>query len=104
MAALKAGCDIQLSTASMRAWMPRALEPLGVIISVESRDEFEGRFPSLSTTGVVVRDTAATVNTLQRAAHCHLSLSDEPVLANGRLELIHCLREVVTTRRTSAGN
>lgn len=104
MAALKAGCDIQLSTASMRAWMPRALEPLGVIISVESRDEFEGRFPSLATTGVVVRDTAATLNTLQRAANCRLSLCAEPVLANGRLELLRCLREVVTTRRTSPGN
>lgn len=101
MAALKAGCDIQLSTASMRAWMPRALEPLGVIIAVESRDEFEGHFPSLATTGVVVRDTAATANTLQRAAQCRLALCYEPVLANGRLELIHCLREVVTTRRTS---
>ncbi len=102
MAALKAGCDIQLSTASMRAWMPRALEPLGVIISVESRDEFEGRFPSLATTGVVVRDTAATINTLQRAAHCRLALCAEPVLANGRLELLRCLREVVTTKRLSA--
>ncbi|MBO5684467.1 MAG: proline dehydrogenase family protein [Akkermansia sp.] len=99
MAALKAGCDIQLSTASMRAWMPRALEPLGVIISVETRDEFEGRFPSLATTGVMVRDTAATINTMQRAAQCRLALCAEPVLANGRLELLHCLREVVTTRR-----
>ena len=99
MAALKAGCDIQLSTASMRAWMPRALEPLGVIISVESRDEFEGRFPSLATTGVYVRDTAATVNTQQRAARCRLGLCAEPVLANGRLELLHCLREVITTQR-----
>lgn len=104
MAALKAGCDIQLSTASMRAWMPRALEPLGVIIAVESRDEFEGHFPSLAATGVVVRDTAATVNTLQRAAQCRLALCYEPVLANGRLELIHCLREVVTTRRTVTRN
>lgn len=104
MAALKAGCDIQLSTASMRAWMPRALEPLGVIISVESRDEYESRFPSLSTTGVVVRDTAATINTMQRAAHCSLALNAEPVLANGRLELIHCLREVVTTKRVSTAN
>ena len=102
MAALKAGCDIQLSTASMRAWMPRALEPLGVIISVETRDEFEGRFPSMASTGVVVRDTAATINTMQRATQCHLSLCAEPVLANGRLELLRCLREVVTTRSTSA--
>ncbi len=104
MAALKAGCDIQLSTASMRAWMPRALEPLGVIISVETRDEFEGRFPSLATTGVMVRDTAATLNTMQRAAQCHLSLCAEPVLANGRLELLRYLREIVTTRRTEANN
>ena len=104
MAALKAGCDIQLSTASMRPWMPRALEPLGVIISVESRGEFEGRFPSLATTGVFVRDTAATITTLQRAAHCRLTLCAEPVLANGRLELLHCLREVVTTRCSSTGN
>ena len=103
MAGLKVGCDIQLSTASMRPWMPRALEPLGVIISVESRDEFEGRFPSLATTGVYVRDTAATINTLQRAAHCRLGLCAEPVLANGRLELLHCLREVITTRRTTNG-
>ena len=101
MAALKAGCDIQLSTASMRAWMPRALEPLGVIISVESRDEFESRFPSLATTGVFVRDTAATINTLQKAARCRLALCAEPVLANGRIELLRCLREVVTTQRTT---
>lgn len=104
MAAIKAGCDIQLSTASMRAWMPRALEPLGVIISVESRDEFEGRFPSLATTGVVVRDTAATMTTMQRAAHCHLALNTAPVLANGRLELLHSMREIVTTKRSSTGN
>lgn len=102
MAALKAGCDIQLSTASMRAWMPRALEPLGVIIAVESRDEFESHFPSMATSGTMVRDTAATVTTLQRAAQCRLSLCAEPVLANGRIELLRCLREVITTQLISA--
>ena len=101
MAALKAGCDIHLSTASMRAWMPRALEPLGVIIAVESRDEFEGHFPAMATSGTMVRDTAATVTTLQRAAQCRLALCSEPVLANGRLELLRCLREVVTTQRAT---
>lgn len=104
MAALKAGCDIQLSTASMRAWMPRALEPLGVIITVESRDEFENRFPSLATTGVYVRDTAATTHTMERAARCKLSLCVDSVLANGRLELLRCLREVIVTQRRSTGN
>ena len=103
MAALKAGCDIQLSTASMRAWMPRALEPLGVIISVENRDEYESRFPSLATTGVMVRDTAATVSTMQHAARCRLAICADPVLANGRLELPRCLREVVTTKYTAPG-
>ena len=102
MAALKAGCDIHLSTASMRAWMPRALEPLGVIIAVESRDEFEGHFPSMATSGTMVRDTAATVTTLQRAAQCRLALCAEPVLANGRIELLRCLREVVTSQRASS--
>ncbi len=101
MAALKAGCDIQLSTASMRAWMPRALEPLGVIIAVESRDEYEGHFPAMATSGTMVRDTAATVTTLQRAAQCRLSLCAEPVLANGRIEMLRCLREVVTTQRVT---
>ena len=100
MAALKAGCDIQLSTASMRPWMPRALEPLGVIITVENREVFESRFASMAATGVFVRDTSATMDTLQRAARCRLGLSSAPVLANGRLELLHCLREVVTTQRT----
>ncbi len=104
MAALKAGCDIQLSTASMRAWMPRALEPLGVVITVESRDEYESRFPAMATTGMSVRDTAATVTTRKRAANCRLSFCAEPVLANARLELLHCLREVVTTRRRTTKN
>lgn len=104
MAALKAGCDIQLSTANMRPWMPRALEPLGIIIAVESRDEFEGHFPSMAASGTLVRDTAATVTTLQRAAQCHLALCTDPVLANGRLELLHCLREVVTTQRILTKN
>ncbi|MBR2144076.1 MAG: hypothetical protein IJ956_00970, partial [Akkermansia sp.] len=104
MAALKAGCDIQLSTASMRAWMPRALEPLGVIIAVESRDEFEGHFPAMATSGTMVRDTAATVTTMQRAAQCRLALCAEPVLANGRIELLRCLREVVTTQRSLTRN
>lgn len=101
MAALKAGCDVQLSTAAMRPWMPRALEPLGVIIGVESREEFESRFSAMATTGTHVRDTAATDTTLRRAANCRVNLCAESVLANGRLELLRCMREVVLSTKKS---
>lgn len=101
MAALKAGCHVQLSTATLRAWMPRCLEQLGVPIHVESRQEFESRFAALASDGVWVRDTAATEQTLAAAAACNLRLSNADILANGRLELLHYLREQVVTRCTA---
>lgn len=98
MAALKAGCPLQLSTAVLRAWMPRALEPLGVNIIIENREEFENRFPSLAADGFRVRDTAATATTVRTAAAARLQLSSDSVLANARLELLHNLRERICTR------
>lgn len=99
MAALKAGCDIELSAVTMRAWMPRALEHLGVRITIENRQEFEERFAALSAAGVRVRDVAATETTVAAAAQHHLPLMTAPMLANGRLELLHYLQEQVTARR-----
>lgn len=98
MAALKAGCPLQLSTAALRAWMPRALEHLGVNIIVENREEFENRFAALAAEGFRVRDIAATATTRAAASACRLQLCSESVLANGRLELLHYLRERITTR------
>ncbi len=102
MAALTAGCELQLSTAALRAWMPLALEPLGISIRVEPREEFETRFPELAGRGICVRDSAATESTLQQAVAAGLRLCTNSVLANGRLELLHCLRECVTCRHEVA--
>lgn len=99
MGALKAGCRVQLSTATLRAWMPRALEPLGVDIIVEGREEFENRFSALASDGIHVRDVAASASTTGAAADCRLKLCSDSILANARLELLHYLRERVTTRR-----
>ncbi len=98
MAALTAGSDVQVSSATLRAWMPHALEPLGIKVCVESREEFESRFRELAARGYSLRDTAATVETRHLAAAARASLCTDPVLANGRLELLHCLREVVVCR------
>ncbi len=98
MAALTAGSELQLSTASLRAWMPRTLDPLGITVTVEPREEYEARFPEYASRGVVVRDTAATERTRRNAQAAGVLLCTESVLANGRLELLHYVREVVTCR------
>lgn len=101
MAALKAGCSVQLSTATMRPWMPRTLQELGVPTRVENREEFEYRFPSLAADGIVVRDPAASDAAASVAAACGLRLSRASIMANGRLELLQCLQEHTITRRTN---
>lgn len=101
MAALKAGCTVQLSTATMRPWMPRTLQELGVPARVENREEFEYRFPALAAEGVVVRDPAASDTAASIAIACGLQLSRASVLANGRLELLQCLQEHTITRCTN---
>lgn len=99
MAALRAGSSMQLSTATMRPWMPRTLQELGVPVRVESREEFEYRFPSMAADGIIVRDPAATDAAVSVAEACGLRLSRASVLANGRLELLQFLREHTLTRR-----
>lgn len=101
MAALKAGCTIQISTATLRPWMPRTLQELGVPARVENREEFEYRFPSLAADGITVRDPAAGDSAVSIAVACGLRLSRASILANGRLELLQCLRERTLTRRTN---
>lgn len=99
MAALKAGCEIKISTVALRAWMPRTLEHLGVLIEEEKRSEFESRFPSLAAAGIRVRDVGATDATRAAAAACRLDLCSSPALANARLEFLRCMREQVISRR-----
>ncbi len=99
LAALTAGSELQLSSASLRAWMPRAFDPLGISVTVEPREDFEARFPALAARGICVRDTAATDATRRAAAAAGLQLCTASILANGRLELLHYLRECVVCRK-----
>lgn len=102
MAALKAGSQAEISIPAARPWMPRLLPGLAVTLHEESREEYLTRFPALAAAGCLVRDPAATPATCAAAAAAGLHLSQDAVLANGRLELLHCLREqATTTRRTT---
>ena len=100
MAALAAGCPLQLSTATMRPWMQNMLYPIGVDITVETRQAYECRLPALAQLGFrVLRDPAATDSTRTAAAACGLELITRRAAANGRAELPCCVQELVTTRR-----
>ena len=101
MAALAAGCRVQLSTATLRPWMQNMLYPEGVEIAVETRGTFEGRFATLAGQGICVRDPAATEETRRTAGVCRLELITRPVTSNGRSELLCCTQEQVVTRRGS---
>lgn len=101
MAALRAGCDVQVSCDEARPWMLRVLAPLGVILREESRGAYEARFAELALNGVHVRDIAATPETLNLAAEHRLPVCTADVVANGRIELLNCLREQVITHRTA---
>ncbi|MCQ2365004.1 MAG: bifunctional proline dehydrogenase/L-glutamate gamma-semialdehyde dehydrogenase [Akkermansia sp.] len=98
MAALQAGCALTVSTPTMRPWMPRTLEPLGVPVVLENREQYENRFAALAADGTTVRDTAATEATLALAAEHHLRLCRASVLANARLELTRCTQAEITTQ------
>lgn len=100
MASLRAGCRVQLSTATTRPWMTRTLQELGVPMVVEERRNYERRFPALAADGITVRDPAADDAAASVAEACGLRLCRASILANGRLELLHCMQEHTITRRT----
>jgi len=100
MAALKAGSPIEISISETRPWMSRTLPALSATLREESRDEFVSRFPALAKEGRFVRDCGASRETMSAAAACGLHLSSAPILANGRLELLHYLQEKTETTRT----
>lgn len=103
MAALRAGCSVRLSTPGMRPWMHGALSAQpGVELVQESRQEFEQQFPHLAAEGYSVRFPGAPMSTCNAAAACGLEINTRPALANGRLELLNCMAEHVTTRRSAA--
>ena len=91
MAAMQAGCRVQISAAAARPWVVTFAEQYNVPLTVESRSAFEADFHALAAAGVTVRDPAAQEDTLARAAEAGLPLITQSVLANGRLELLNVL-------------
>ena len=59
--------------------------------------DFLKRLPTMAAEGIPVRDTAATDEDMAVAAACGLQINRAPVVGNGRIELLHCLREQYTT-------
>lgn len=97
MAAMQAGCRVQISAAAERSWLVAFAEQYSVALTIEKRDAFEADFPALAAAGVTVRDPAALDDTLARAAAARLPLITDSILANGRIELLHCTREQLCT-------
>lgn len=102
MAAMQAGCSVQLSLEAPRSWVALFAEQHGVSLSVESRADYEAAFPTLASLGAVVRDPAAPESTLAAAAAAGVPINTASVLANGRLELLNCLGERLLMQRTEA--
>ena len=104
MTALKAGCDVDLSLDAARIWAAGRLEPLGVHLHIESRDDLVARLSSGAVIAKRLRDPAATDSTRVAAAAAGVALCDAPVLANGRVELQRVCRErYMTIREARAG-
>lgn len=93
MVGLKAGSAVELSMSDKRPWAEGRLEPLGVKLSIESREKFEERLPSIAQNVTRLRDIAANVKTREIAKAAGIKLSDAPVMANGRIELLRVCRE-----------
>ncbi|MFI3243154.1 MAG: proline dehydrogenase family protein [Akkermansia sp.] len=93
MVGLKAGSGVELSMSDKRNWAEGRLEPLGVKLTIESRKKYEERLPSIAKGVNRLRDIAATETTRQIAKAAGLSLSTEPIMANGRIELLRVCRE-----------
>lgn len=94
MAALQTKSHVILSSNSERPWLASpSLLPENITAIQETREQFEAHFSEWVAQDVSVRDFAATAETRQKAAKVNLHLSEAPVLANGRIELLHFLRE-----------
>lgn len=95
----KGDCRLSLSTAELRPWMTRSLEGLGIRLRAESRSDYLQRLPELAAQHLTVRDSHATDADMEAAAACGLKVVREPIVANGRIELLHYLREQYITEK-----
>ncbi|MBR5213434.1 MAG: hypothetical protein IKV92_04140, partial [Akkermansia sp.] len=66
---------------------------------LENRMDYLKRLPQLAAAGITVRDTAATDEDLAVATACGLQINRAPIVGNGRIELLHYLREQYITHK-----
>lgn len=95
MAAMQVQSRLELSIAAPRQWLALFGEQYGVPISTEDRAEFEASFPSLASRAVLLRDPAATDQTIAHATTCGLRVQNAPILANARVEMLYHVVERV---------
>ncbi len=89
MAILQTRGMLEISTAAARPWLQAFADRWGVSLSIAKREEFEATFPDLAKRGLLVRDPAATAQTIRSAALHGVRLITAPVLANARIELLY---------------
>ncbi len=102
MAILQVQAQPEISAAAPRPWLLSFADRWGVPLSVASRAEFEDSFPRLAKEDMIVRDPAATPQTICCAAIHGVHLLTAPVLANARIELLyHTKQKTKTTTSTT---
>ena len=102
MVAMQARSVPEISVAKARPWLQTFADRWGASLHVEKREDYEARFPELGQYGVLVRDPAATLQTIRCAAIHGVRLITAPVLANARIEFLYHMEQRVRITPKSA--
>ena len=70
-----------------------------LMVFMQAFADFGTPMPALAADGVFVRDMAATPEELAVAAACGLHICTDPIISNGRIEMLHYLREQTITEK-----
>jgi RHH-type proline utilization regulon transcriptional repressor/proline dehydrogenase/delta 1-pyrroline-5-carboxylate dehydrogenase len=92
LASKLAGSELEISIEKNRTWLSFCPEE-SITLLVETEEEFQARFAQLAEHGYQVRYPHCPVETLKKSEEEAVNLLDFPILANGRIELLHYLNE-----------
>lgn len=95
MVAMQVRSVPEISVAKARPWLQTFADRWGASLHVEKREDYEARFPELGQCSVLVRDPAATPQTIRCAAIHGVRLITAPVLANARIEFLYHMEQRV---------
>ncbi len=97
LAAMTTGVKIELSLQRASS----LADALGLPVTVETEDELARRLEKDSARYDQLRVPQGTVGEVYRAAaRHHLNVIDQPIVANGRIELMHYFREQTISENT----